>query len=570
MKKAALLFIALFGIIYWFTGGLMQTFFQQDEWNGFGLVIQLAQGSWIEWFGLLSPSHFIPLSQFFWFVLYKAFGFQSQYFAFTALFLHALASYLVYILATRLTKNPWTGVLTAILFATNFRAAQAFTHLAIFPATITGYIIILLFLIYLAKDVPKYVFQWKDFFVLFSLFITSMLLREDGLILPGLLIAYLYLFNRRVYKKQNVWFFVLFFSLIFLYICFRVTLQLTNPHAIDVASGAAFKTTLYNAVSLPIKLIVQNLFEGIELFNLFWLHKARIYPEYHHQITVGLMYTVVYDFVMCMVFAIVSFVYAAFSYGVRDNRYWNILKLSLVWIVGSAGLLSFVGRPHNVVESRYLYLTSLPVYLMLSQLLMHMWQKKTQYHIVSVGKKLIVFLILTLCIWWSYVDMQFTIARYRRQSVVRQKILADLTTLYPVLPDDAILYVRCKQECTRNIDLVGVPNDLVLPFTSGPGWIFLLQYAKDNEKIYAPFFSRIDGKEFLWDYAAEGYRKIGEHSFGYFITYKLLLETLQKEKLDSSVVIGLEYDDIHVQLRDDSEALRKKIDTDVGYGRMNQ
>ena len=124
VKKWILIFVLLFSLIFWFTGGVLQTFFQQDEWNGFGLVIQLAHGPIASWFNLLGPSHFIPLSQFFWFVLYRLFGFEAQYYALVALVLHAVASLLVYILAGKLTKNLWIGALTAVLFATNAHSAK--------------------------------------------------------------------------------------------------------------------------------------------------------------------------------------------------------------------------------------------------------------------------------------------------------------------------------------------------------------------------------------------------------------------------------------------------------------
>lgn len=564
VKKIILTFFAFFALIFWFTSGVTQTFFQQDEWNGFGLVLQLQEGSWLDWFGLLSPSHFIPLSQFVWFVMYRLFGFEAQYYALAGLVLHAISCVLIVRLGEIMTKNRWIGLLTGILFATNFRAAQAFTHMAIFPATLTGYIVIISFLLYLFTIDGKKLFHRTHAFVLSGLFLFSMLFREDGLILPVLLLGYLAFFQPKAFSKKNLWFFIIFFGVVAAFVLFRVSLQLTNPHAIGITGSGALKTIVYNAVSLPVKLVVQNIFEGIQLFNLFWANKARFYPEYHHQITTGLMYTVVYDFVMLTVGVLLACLYGIFSLGKKYEKYWHIVGFSLLWIVVSAGLLSVVGRAHNVVESRYLYLTSFPVLLMLAQLFVHLWSLRTS-RVVRLIARVAVITVVVIFTWWSYRDMQITIARYKKQSAARMSLLASLLKLYPTIPQRSIFYVECGGVCVKNIDLVGVPNEYVLPFTSGPGWIFMLQYARADEKAFAPFFSRLDGKEFLWDLGVQGYRQIDNRGFGYFVDKKLLLETLRDRKLDPSVVIALAYDEESHSFRDISPSVQQEMQRQLGY-----
>jgi hypothetical protein len=559
VRKILLRFLAFFALIFWFTYGITKTFFQQDEWNGFGLVIGLAQQSWLDWFGLLSPSHFIPLAQFVWFAMYKIFGFEAQYYAWAALVLHAIASVLVYRLGEVMTRNKWIGLLAAVLFATNFRSAQAFTHMAIFPATLTGFIVIISFLLYLFTRGPKKFFTRKDAVVLSGLFLLSMMFREDGLILPPLLLAFVWLFQRNAFNRKNVWFFMLFFGIVLGFAVFRVLLQLSNPHAIAISGGSAYKVMVYNALSLPFKLVVQNVAEGIELFNLFWANKARLYTEYHHQITIGLMYTVVYDFAILATWVVLAVCYFVLSLGKKSETYWPITSLALIWIVLSAGLLSLVGRPHNVVESRYLYLTSFPVMLLLSQVVIHAWSTKYWHSIFRLITRVGIVIFLIVFSWWSYRDMQITIDRYERQAQARMSILRSLTALYPTVPKYVALYVQCRGECKKNIDLVGVPNTYVLPFTSGPGWIFMLQYAKQDESSFAPLFSRVDGKEFLWDLGAQGYREIQGRGFGYFVSKDLLFEVVKKHSLTPGNVIGLEYDESTFTLHDISDSLRAEV-----------
>lgn len=552
MKKALLLCIGFFLLIYWFTHGLTNTFFQQDEWNGFGYVIYLRQSPWWAWFNLLGPSHFIPLSQFYWFVMYRLFGYEASYYALNAITLHAIASYLVYLVAKRFTGNNPVAILTSFLFATNSRSAQAFTHLAVFPATITSFIIIMIFFLYLTTLRAKTTFQKKDLLILLGIFFTSVFLREDGLILPALLPVYLWLFTPKVFQRRNLWFFAIFYACIIGFFGFRVYLQTHAATAIAITAGSFKKIYLYNAISLPFKLVVQNIFEGIDLFNIFWDHKQLVYTEYHHQITVGLMYTVVYDFVILVVFTILAGLFLFVTRNYKNPIFWKPILFCIAWILISAWLLSVAGRPMNVVESRYLYLSSFAVLLIFSQLLVFIFQKN------YIGKIFVVLSIGALLVM-SYKEVQITIKRYVFQSQARKHILVDLLRLHPTIPKDTVFYVTCSKVCYRNNESFGVPDELVLPYTSGPGWIFLLHYAKQNEKAYAQFFTLYQGKEFLWDYGAEGFRKEGDYSFGFYRVKRHLEQALLEEKFSIDSVIGLSYDESDFSLHDNTKEVRADL-----------
>lgn len=563
MKKILLGVGLLFTAAYLFTHGLTDTFFQQDEWNGFGYVIFLRQSPWWAWFNLLGPSHFIPLSQFYWFVMYRLFGYDAQYYALNALTLHAIASYLVFVVAKRLSGNVWTGILTAFFFVTNSRSAQAFTHLAVFPATITSFIVIMLFFVYLTGLGKRVILHRWDLAALLGIFFISVFLREDGLILPVLMPLYFLLHSPKIFQKKNLWFFAYFYASIILFFGFRVYIQTHAVQAIAITGQSFRKIYLYNAISLPFKLIVQNIFEGIDLFNAFWENKRLPYTEYHHQITVGLMYTVVYDFVILVVFNLLASLFLIVTRKVKDPFFWKSIVFSIGWIIVSAALLAAVGRPHNVIESRYLYLSSVAVLFIFSQMLIRIWKTAPGIPVVSIiGKTAVVIGIIALT-YMSYTEIQITIKRYVFQSQARKHILTDLMRIHPTIPKKTIFYVECKKACYRNIEHFGVPNELVLPYTSGPGWIFLLHYAKKNEKAYGQFFTPYEGKEFLWDYGAEGYRSVDEYGFGFFRTRGLLYEALEKENLPPDTVIGLLYDESDFSVHDMSPKIRAEITHDL-------
>ncbi len=57
----------------------------------------------------------------------------------------------------------------------------------------------------------------------------------------------------------------------------------------------------------------------------------------------------------------------------------------------------------------------------------------------------------------------------------------------------------------------------------------------------------------------QGYREIDGRGFGYFISEEALVDMLQKQSLDPTVVIGLEYDESDFRLHDVSERIRKEL-----------
>ena len=563
MKGKLLGFLSLLGLILISTQGLLGTYFQQDEWNGFGLVLQLEFMPIWNWFGMVTSQHAVPLTMLSWFLMYKIFGFQAPYYIWSAILLHTIASFLTYFLAVRLSGSKKVGILTAVLFALNSRAAQAFMHLAVYTATIPSTILIISFLILLDKLRKKLVLRPSNAIVLLIVFFLAVSFREDGMILPVLLPIYFFIFKREFFQRKNIGFFTVFYSGVLLYFIYRFSQQLHNSLALSITGLSYRNIFFYNALSLPFKTVVQNIIEGYDLFNLVWLHKQLVYAEFANQITINLMFTVVYDFAIFIVFNLLVWIFLFVTRSNKVSTYWNAIKFSIGWIVVASELLAVVGRTLNVVESRYLYLTSFPVLFIVSSTLVYVFRSPVKSVILQAGKRLFVIAVIMWMVVMSYKGIQALVSKYVYWSQARIHILSDLMRLYPTVPRDAIFYVTCLTHCTKNIDKFGVPNELVLPFTSGPGWIFMLQYAKNDEASFAPFFAYENGKQFLWDYAAEGYKKIGDRGFGYFISKPLLIEALRTNNLRPDIVIGLGYDDSNFSLRDISPSVREEIRHDI-------
>jgi hypothetical protein len=510
------------------------------------------------WFGMVTSQHAVPLTMLSWFLMYKAFGFQAQYYIWSAILLHSIASLLTYYLALRLSGNKKVAFLTTLLFALNSRAAQAYTHLAVYTATISSTILILSFFILLDKLSKKLVLHQNRALILLGIFFLTISFREDGMILPVLLPVYLFLFNKEYFRKKNIGFFALFYSGVLLYVVYRFSQQLHSSLALSITGLSYLKILFYNALSLPFKLVVQNIFEGIDLFNLFWTYKKYFYTEYHNQITVGLMYTVVYDFVILAVWNALTATFWLITRKIQDRSFWRPIIFCLAWIVAAGELLSVVGRPLNVVESRYLYLSSFAVLFVVSQTLVALMNMPKGLLLRFIVRLAVAAAVVAM-VWYSYTEMQVTIRRYVFQSQARKHVLEDLVRLHPTVPDTAVFYVTCKNTCWKNGEYFGIPNDLVLPYTSGPGWIFMLHYARHNEPAYAPLFAPLNGHEFLWDYGEEGFRRIGKIGFGFFRTKVSLEQALVRGGFTADDVIGLQYDERDFSLQDVTGDVRHDI-----------
>lgn len=573
MGKKLFIFILLFGVIFFFTNGFLNTFFQQDEWNGFGLVIHLAHQSPLSWFGMLTSQHFIPFTGLFWLFLYRIFGFQPQFFALTSLLLHSIASYLVFELASRLSKNKWIGILTAILFATNVCASQAFMHLGVFANTIPCLILMLLFLLYLSSITAKKVFEKKDLIVLLSLFLSAVFFREDALILIPLFIAFNLIYNKKSFNRKNIVFFIIFFSVVLIFFLFRVSMQLLDPTGIQVSRKIFLLTYFYNLSTLPFKFVVENLFTGYPF--LFQFTGRIIGVMYDISISPDVILSVVMDYMVLIIFSLLSIFFYFLTRGIKQKTFWNSFYFSLVIILSHALILSTVGRRIWIVESRYLYFSSIGVYFIFSFLLFTILKRNYGFRLANFMKVIIGVILLIFLLSNSYFQMQKNIRDTQFDAAAKKSIISDIKTLYPTIPKKTIFFVKCKGTCHNNGRFY-LSDSLVLPFSSGPGWIIMLYYSRLNEKAYAPFFTRYEGEteiwdwkvhkfakvknlEFLWDMGAQGYREIGDYGFGYFTSVDFLKETLSKNKLNKDIVIGLEYNEKNFKINDISKEIRDSI-----------
>ncbi len=571
--KNLLFFIFLLVICIFYQWGFWNTYFAQDEWNGFGVAIFHAHQPLWQWFNMSTSLHFFPFNILSWLGMYKAFGYQVEYYVLVAILLQTIASYLVFVLTSKLSKSNLVAVLTALLFLTNSRSRTAFLHLGVYLNTIPFFIFIILFFIYLAKIIKKPQLGLKDAVVLLKLFFCSAFFREEGVILIPLLPVFLFIYNKKAFAKENIKFFVVFYTFAISFLIYRVFLQLANPGADSISSRTFFQTYLYNVTTFPYKLFVQNIIDGYYTVQLFVINSVSfLYPT---KLPFEAVNTALLDFVFLIIFNIFAVAFFIITRNVKDKLFWKNIIFCCILVVFNAGILAAIGRSMVRIEERYLYFSGFAVLFIVSLLLVHIYNNKSRNYFLSLAKKAGVLVIIIYFLVSSYSRIQEDIRVAQAQGQVRKQIVSDINRLHPTIPKDTIVYVKCKEQCIRNSEF-GLSNEIVLPFSSGPGWIILLQYAKDNEEVYEPFFKRYNGegvvwswqtgefkkspvKEFLWDMGSQGYRKINGYGFGYFTDIDLLRKTLRENSLKKDIVIGLEYDEKAFIIREVSAKVQKEL-----------
>lgn len=551
MKKNILIFILYFLLILLFTNGLFNNFFEQDEWGAFGDIIYSFNLPW--WDALISKGiHFSPFGFIYWKIFYILFDFEAKFYIFAQLLLHAVASFLVFKLSAKLSKNFWIGIFSGVLFAINGPGNQAFTHLAIFN-TVFAFIFIISFFLYLTEIREKFL-TFKNSLILSLLFLCSVFFREEGFIIIPLFFLYLFIFDKEKLNRKNLRHFIFLISTVVALFIFRSVSQMLNTTPIPSNAYFSLKAFFYNIFALPIKLVVQNIIDGNRLFFFLLEKNSVIYRE--TKIDFQTSYPLLMDLADLIIFNVLVILGLVWLYFKKSKLLLRNIFFAILWILANSAILSLVGRSIYKIEPRYLYFSSFPVFILISFFLISIFFLKSKYHFLNRALKIIVVIVFVVILISSYFDIQKAVDQKSFNGIARRKFLNSILTNYPTIPNNTIFYFECKDVCYRNARDFGIPSENVLPFSSGPGWIILSLYSNNHEKTWGKFLNNA----FLLGARTQGYRRIGDYAFGYFVDKKLLKETLEKNKLETNTVIALEYNEEEFSVKDISKNVREELD----------
>jgi len=250
----AFIFLSLvIGAVFW---NLIHTFYQQDEWNGLGLVYSQGIKS-------MFPNTFHPvdllvvkgrfLSSLAFYFIAKYFPLNNVPFALLALALHLFASCLVFTLIKKHIKSFWPALIGSIFFALNSVSHGAVTWSVIAISTVGSSIFIFWSILTFFKFIETDKSKWL--FVAGLLLYISLWFKETGLYLFVFFPIAILLFKRPKLGSFIKQFspFLLTFIFVTGYRILELRLRTTTSNLyITGASENFFLTLIVRAVLYPL------------------------------------------------------------------------------------------------------------------------------------------------------------------------------------------------------------------------------------------------------------------------------------------------------------------------------
>lgn len=532
---------------YW---ALPQTYFQQDEWYGFGYYMYLLSPDRINFLmaNLFKASR--PLSSFFYLPQFILFGLHFAPYAFLSIFLHTVNSLLVYFFVTRLTKERMVGLLAGALFATWDVSHQAVTWIAAYPGTQGAALFLLLSLIFFLKyqdekNIKKY------YYLSLGMFLVSLGFKSSTAFL-FILLPFWGLIN---IKKERRWRFSWLKEQIPLVICALLCLPL---HFLPLVarfkkySVIVFKSwdylpiTIYNLVIMPLTTISQIFVPENIIVSLVRkvpdsFFKSRFFTGIHSFPVIPAVFIS-----LLLGFLIIALVVKLTLFLRRqgERKKADIILLALIWTGLAVLPIAFIGRPLAFLEGRYYYLSAFGAALLLSMVIFYIAEKVRQRLVSFKARDVVYYGLIGLLVIPILLFHSAKIRQHIEEKIkvgdVQKVILSKIKKTYPEIGRKSVFYVE----------------PLMYPtFYSGFGHTLMVVYAHAGQ-LNPEFFK--DG--FLWDIWEQGYREIEGNGFGYFRQYSKFIEAIREFHLSSENIYAFRYNVQTKKLTKITDGIKKRME----------
>lgn len=517
--------ILLVFLTYW---GIWDTYFQQDEWNGFGKVLYAKDHGWltlVRFYG----SHFTPFSSLFFAVLFFLFGFQAAYYGFFSIILHCVNSILVFFLARRMVRSTVGACIASGVFATAYVSRQAVLWFAasasFLPATFFALIGLVMFELALEKSKSAFLAAGAIFILM------SLGFRENAIFLYGYMIVRVYVTKKDMLKKTisvlgvfGAGYLLLRFAPIFLY-SGNVS-PVSQMRAVDVMVQAGE----FIFVSLPQVLIPRTLGISIGRFVLTQQPIVSLYGVRVGNVPLFIE-TVFIRFFYFSIFIIITFFVYRFM---KRTSGWRFTTLGSLLSYMALSVLPFSMLPRNLfMESRHFYLTEIG-FAICAGFILSLFLKSQRFVALA-------FTIVIVVISFNMSGVRSVI----RASVPRSKmdnfLTHQLKELYPTVPSKVLFYSE-QDQLSRQF---------------GAGYMMMVLY--HDRQPYEVLMK----EDFLWNLGSQGYKETEGVGFGYFTEFEALKEAYCSLRFTRSGVFSFSWNESDQKLTDTSEITRKKLSCNI-------
>ncbi len=511
-------------------------FFQQDEILGFGLFIQKGWSIILSGLGSSSVMHFVPLTMSLSYFIYHFFG--ANYFIYNSigLFFHFLNGCLIYLICNKVSKNKTSAIIGSILFFSSSVASE----LVMWPVINLNTISLTFALIAWLLAIDS-----KRIWLISILFLLSVFSVEYSVGISLFLPLLIYL-NKDKKIKETITYLKPFLDTVTIYFLLRLFPMIYK----SVSSTAIVKGSSINLSFIEIILLVPRY-----LGQLFFGQKVLLSISTFLQYLLGLerygtafSETNIYPILSTLIGITFIFILIAFLYKKKEleKNHRKDLILGFLFIIFSA--IPFVLVPGGVgflnISSRYMYfgLAGMAFFVsVIFDILKSSYSKKIYW---------VFLLALFMLIGLGSIQNYNKAGGLYTVGVQRQKILNQIITTYPNLPDKTIFFMQSDSS------YYGLPEEIkTLPFQSGLGQALLVFYSQRN-KLPNEFYPGI----YLWEIDSQGYFESENRGFGFYRDYNLLRETVNKFDLESNSVIAYYWNGKLNELTDMTQEIRSKLE----------
>ncbi len=554
------IFIILTFLGFFVFGGLLGTFFQQDEWAIFGNYIYWDKAA-LNWFTRLfvyeQETHLIPLSNLFSYLQFKAFGLNFAPYALLSILVHVVNAYLVYLLAQRFIGNKKTAFLAGLLFLVNASTHQAVTWTATTIGTAGSTLVALGSIIFFHRHIESEKNISVSLLFSICLLLVSLMFKETSIFLFAFYPMFWLISTEKRKIRPLVTLLVILGAVGLAYVGLRLLVSVFWTQTAATAeelSQPGLLVYVYRLITNPLRLVVQSIIPVPILLSLARILVVLAYPKF----VIGdvpephIVDTIAVD-IVSFIAATLFIVSGAWVYFfLRRRKLLGISKMLLVTVLyvvaSSFPFLIIPGRAGYITlfDGRHLYLTSVFV-SMASALLVHFLYQKVQKR--KYLARVIIVLTLTY-LGYHAITIQKDISSQRAAASVRRSILSTFTAAYPTLPSIPVFYVESDKA------YYGLPpEEKVVPFQSGFGQTLLVWYNARGQVFPACLFER----KYLYPLLSEGYKLCEGGGFGYYRHFNELASVVKEFEIGRERIIAFRFTSSNNVLRDISIEVHQRL-----------
>ncbi len=548
--------------IFFAYAGLVNTYFQQDEWQFFaGNIYYESKGI----IGILESflpvdalSHVTPLSMAYLWGTYVLFGTNFTPHAYLSIVLHALNALLLYYFVFIWLKNRTISFIAALFFGLNSIPSQSVTWVAGQNSYEIPVFFILLSLIFFQKFLRNNIHRKINIFLSLVMLFVSLLFHENAMFL-FLFYPLIFLLDTFSDRKKILHFFsytlalfALAFFLVRLPFFFGFITSLPERSDISHPSVSVYP---YRMMSKSLKSFAGSFIPEKTLIHVSDMVIYLGYPQFLTNDRIPnpfIAQSIVFDLVSYVLTILIILAINLFRKRITERKLSNALRWSLLFVITSFLPYSFVlGRPGyaSILEPKFFYVGGIGISIIVAVI--------SYYLILGFSKRKIlrtfIYLLLGLYFMFHLLAVKSNIDNLVEIGMRRKAFVNTITSAYKTLPQRVVFYVQ------SDTAYYGMPdNEKILPVQVGFGKILMIMYQKDEH-----FPGCLYEGQFLLAPLEVGYRYCDGRGFGFIRTYESLLQILKENKLDAANVIAYSWNGKTKQFVNMTDAIQTRVAQDI-------